>query len=61
MADQISPVCKFNTKWEKYFGADENKIKVIYNGIDPNVLFYETSAGFKEVPVVTVVGKGCSI
>ena len=58
MADQISPVCKFNTKWEKYFGADENKIKVIYNGIDPNVFVpMRKPHKFKEVPVVTVVGK----
>jgi len=34
-ADQISPVCAYNKRWEiKFGGADESKIKVIYNGID---------------------------
>jgi glycosyltransferase involved in cell wall biosynthesis len=34
-ADQISPVCAYNKRWEVKFGkANENKIKVLYNGID---------------------------
>jgi len=35
MADQISPVCNFNKKWEIALGASEEKIQTIYNGIDP--------------------------
>ena len=33
-ADQISPVCAHNKRWEVRFGAQEERIKVIYNGID---------------------------
>lgn len=36
-ADQISPVCAYNKRWEIEFGgAKDNKIKIIYNGIDTN-------------------------
>jgi glycosyltransferase involved in cell wall biosynthesis len=35
LADQISPVCDFNRKWEIALGAPEEKIRTIYNGIDP--------------------------
>ncbi len=34
-ADQVSPVCSYNKRWEVKFGkTKEEKIKVIYNGID---------------------------
>ncbi len=33
-ADLILSVNKFNMTWEKLYGADTEKIKVIYNGID---------------------------
>lgn len=36
-ADQISPVCHYNKRWEVAQGAAESKIKVIYNGVDPQV------------------------
>lgn len=36
-ADQISPVCHYNKRWELAHGASESKIKVIHNGIDPAV------------------------
>lgn len=32
----ITTVSKFNMAWEKFYGADLNKIKVIYNGVDHN-------------------------
>jgi glycosyltransferase involved in cell wall biosynthesis len=34
-ADRIYPVAQFNKKWEMKFEANEEKIEVIYNGIDP--------------------------
>jgi polysaccharide biosynthesis protein PelF len=34
MADQISPVCSYNTRWEKFLGVPEERIKVIHNGVD---------------------------
>jgi len=33
-ADQISPVCDHNQRWELRMGATEDKIQTIYNGID---------------------------
>lgn len=33
-ADVISPVCNYNKRWELEWGAKEDKIKTIYNGID---------------------------
>lgn len=35
-ADQVSPVCSYNTRWEKEFGVHDKKIEVIYNGIEPS-------------------------
>ena len=34
-ADQVSPVCAYNTRWERWWGVEAEKIKVIYNGVDP--------------------------
>ncbi len=36
-ADQISPVCAHNVRWERWWGADLNRVRVIYNGCDPAV------------------------
>jgi polysaccharide biosynthesis protein PelF len=36
-ADLIAPVANFNKRWESRFGANVEKIKTIYNGIDPEV------------------------
>ena len=33
-ADQILPVCNYNKRWELRYDAKEEKINVIYNGID---------------------------
>jgi glycosyltransferase involved in cell wall biosynthesis len=33
-ADRILPVCHYNKRWELQFRAEEQKIAVIYNGID---------------------------
>jgi polysaccharide biosynthesis protein PelF len=33
-ADQISPVCEYNTRWEKRLTGAHHRIKVIYNGVD---------------------------
>lgn len=34
-ADQLSPVCRYNTRWEKWRGGRPDRIHVIYNGVDP--------------------------
>jgi glycosyltransferase involved in cell wall biosynthesis len=36
-ADQVSPVCHYNTRWETKFGVQQENIEVIYNGVDSNV------------------------
>ncbi|MGN6182529.1 MAG: GT4 family glycosyltransferase PelF [Thermoanaerobaculia bacterium] len=36
-ADVIAPVCHYNTRWEVAHGAPQSKIRVIYNGVDPEV------------------------
>ena len=35
-ADVVSPVCNYNSRWEKKWGVNEDKIYTIYNGIDIN-------------------------
>jgi glycosyltransferase involved in cell wall biosynthesis len=34
-ADIVAPVAAFNARWERRYGVAEDKIKVIYNGVDP--------------------------
>jgi glycosyltransferase involved in cell wall biosynthesis len=36
-ADQISPVCHYNKRWELAHGASIGKIRVIHNGVDPRL------------------------
>lgn len=36
-ADQVSPVCAYNSRWEREMGVPEERIKVIHNGVDPRV------------------------
>ncbi len=36
-ASKITTVNKFNITWEKFYGADESKIDVIYNGVDDTI------------------------
>lgn len=33
-ADIVSPVCRWNSRWEYRFGVGPEKLKVIYNGVD---------------------------
>ncbi len=37
LADVVSPVADFNRRWEVPYGAQPEKIRTIYNGIDPEV------------------------
>ena len=32
-ADQISPVCAFNSRWEEHLGVPRERIKVMFNGV----------------------------
>jgi polysaccharide biosynthesis protein PelF len=34
-ADIVSPVCQYNTRWEQWWDVPSERIKIIYNGADP--------------------------
>jgi len=54
-ADQVSPVCKDNARWEQWRGVDRERIQVIYNGADPGTF----SPGLRDnngCPTVVSVG-----
>jgi glycosyltransferase involved in cell wall biosynthesis len=36
-ADVVAPVCRYNTRWEVAHDTPQDKIRVIYNGVDPDV------------------------
>jgi polysaccharide biosynthesis protein PelF len=54
-ADVVSPVCEFNARWERWWGIPAEKIKVIYNGADPEK-FHPTPPTPKDHPVVMNMG-----
>ena len=35
-ADLIAPVCHYNTRWEVAHGTPQQKIRVVYTGVDPD-------------------------
>ena len=35
-ADQISPVCQYNMRWETWRGVEPGRLRLIYNGVDPD-------------------------
>ncbi|WP_186446012.1 GT4 family glycosyltransferase PelF [Paenibacillus cremeus] len=55
-ADQVSPVCQYNTRWETRFGVRPKNIQVIYNGVDPNI-FIEAPAASQPAPTVVMVAR----
>jgi polysaccharide biosynthesis protein PelF len=36
LADQVSPVCHYNARWERWFGVPPDRVRVIHNGVDPS-------------------------
>jgi len=56
-ADQVSPVCAYNTRWEKEFGVTREKIKVIYNGVDPAMFITEHPPAPRTHPCVVAVAR----
>ena len=55
LADQISPVCGYNTRWELWAGAHPDRIRVIYNGVDPE-RFQPASRAAAHPPTIVNVG-----
>jgi len=37
-AEIVTPVCRYNATWEESLGVDPARIRVIYNGVDPDRL-----------------------
>jgi len=35
LADQVSPVCHYNARWERWLGVPAKRVRVIHNGVDP--------------------------
>lgn len=57
MADQVSPVCHYNTRWEKRFGVSTSKIEVIYNGVDRNIFAPSSPKTINVHPTVISVAR----
>ncbi|MBO8155717.1 MAG: GT4 family glycosyltransferase PelF [Bacillaceae bacterium] len=55
-ADQVSPVCEYNTRWEYEFGVSPSRTRVIYNGVDKNI-FKGSSFQQQKVPTVVTVSR----
>lgn len=56
LADQVSPVCEFNSRWEFAYGVPQERLKVIYNGVDPDV-FRPQAVDRSPAPTVVQVGR----
>lgn len=55
-ADQVSPVCHYNTRWETKLGVNRENIEVIYNGVDKNI-FKEAKKVDRPHPTVVSVAR----
>jgi len=38
-ADLVVPVCAYNSRWEKHLGVPDSRIKVIFNGVNPEKFY----------------------
>ncbi|MEZ4869977.1 MAG: GT4 family glycosyltransferase PelF [Caldilineaceae bacterium] len=56
LADQISPCCDYNHRWELRNGAKPEQIRTIYYGVDSETFTPEVKA-FGDPPVVVWVGR----
>lgn len=54
-ADQVSPVCAFNARWEEHMGVPRRNIEVIFNGADPQK-FHPYEREPKQRPLISTVG-----
>lgn len=56
-ADQVCPVCDYNTRWEQRFGITRDKINVIYNGVDKSFLVNKGNDSKRTNPTVVSVAR----
>lgn len=55
MADLITPGSQYNQRWEIRQGADPERIRPVYNGINPD--FFHQADNDPEVPTISWVGR----
>lgn len=55
-ADQISPVCEYNTRWERQLTGRHERIRVIYNGVDHEI-FSDIQHNLHHRPTVVAVSR----
>ncbi len=55
-ADIVSPVCNYNSRWEKKWGVKKSKIHTIYNGIDTSK-FKKIDVEKSDRPTVVMVAR----
>lgn len=56
-ADQVSPVCAYNTRWERKFGVKKERLQVIYNGVDQKIFFPEEAVEKKAGKTVVALAR----
>jgi len=54
-ADLITPCNQYNRRWEERGGADSDKIRTVYNGVDPHA--FPHAGPEPEVPTLTWCGR----
>jgi glycosyltransferase involved in cell wall biosynthesis len=54
-AEMIAPGNLYNRRWEGQLGADETKIRTVYNGVDP--AWYVALADEPEAPTISWIGR----
>src|SRR6266550_1873619 len=55
LAELVVPVCAYNSRWETHLGVAPSRIKVIFNGVDPEK-FYPSKQESSGRPRVSSVG-----
>ena len=56
-ADQVSPVCRHNARWEERMGVSRDRIRTIYNGIDTDLFVPPKSTPAGRRPTVVTAAR----
>jgi len=56
LADQVSPVCEYNARWEIRNGVEPERVKVIYNGVD-SAIFTPRQTESAAAPTVVSIAR----
>jgi glycosyltransferase involved in cell wall biosynthesis len=57
-ADVVAPVANFNKRWELRYGARQDQIQTVYNGIDPQIFLPGPKpAELRDVPVAVAAAR----